>query len=343
MQILKNVKDGVTFITLDNQKGMVVTLCTVGAAIYDLKFIDKNQNLESIVLYPSELEDFYHSTGYQGKCIGRFSGRIDKGVCKINGEEYHLDINWNGVSSLHGGFDGIAFKNFDYEIKEEADKVLVTFTYLEKENQLPGDVNYAFTYEVMKECNDINLIFEAETNKDTLVNLTNHVYFNLSGEAKRTVMDQKMQLLCDKYTRLNNELITEEIEPVNKVMDFRNLHAIGDEINDPSIQNHQAKGYDHCWIKEDLNNPLIAVMQDDLSGRRLKVSTSYPAIVCYAGCYPAGFDFNEGRIKIEKHHSMCVECQYVPNGINMENVEKAILKRGEKYHHYIKYQFDLVE
>lgn len=342
MYVWENKIDDVTFITLNNQTGMKIVLSTNGASIYDLKVIDKNNNLESVVLYPTNLEDFYTSTGYQGKCIGRFSGRIDKGVCEIAGKKYQLDINWNGISALHGGFNGIAFQNFLYQIVEDSEKVEVIFTYLEKEEILPGDVNYQITYQVFKNKNEINLLFDAETNKETIVNLTNHVYFNLSGDGKRTVMNQKMQLLCDKYTKLNQELITEKIEEVNEVMDFRRLHEIGDYINDDSLQNHTAKGYDHCWLKTDPEKAEVAVMQDDLSGRRLKVSSSYPAVVCYAGCYPLSFPFNKDGIKISKHHSMCLECQYVPNGINMDNVCKAILKPGEKYHHYIKYQFDLI-
>lgn len=343
MIMTKRMVGEVTFIELDNGNGMKVTLCTNGASIYDLQVVDKEGKLESVVLYPTKLEDFYTSTGYQGKCIGRFSGRIDKGVCEIAGKKYQLDINWNGVSSLHGGFNGIGFQNFDYDLREDDEKFEVVFTYLEKENQLPGDVSYTFTYQFMKEANELNLIFEAETTKETIVNLTNHVYFNLSGDLKRTVLEEKMQLLCDKYTRLNNELITEAIEKVNEVMDFRTLHKIGDYINDDSIQNHTAKGYDHCWIKADESKPEVAVMQDDLNGRRLKVSSSYPAVVCYAGCYPTDVLCNAEGIKIEKHHSMCLECQYVPNGINMSDVDKAILKPGEKYHHYIKYQFDLID
>ena len=343
MIISKKHIDEVTFITLSNQKGLEVTLCSCGASIYDLKFIDSKGNLESIVLYPTNLEDFYTSTGHHGKSIGRFSGRIDKGMCEIGGKEYHLDINWNGISSLHGGFEGIGFKNFDYLIVEKDSSIDVVFTYLEKANQLPGDVSYKFTYEIMKESNNFTLFFEAETTEDTLVNLTNHVYFNLSGDAKKNILDHKLQLLCDKYTNLNNELITIAIEPVNEVMDFRKPHKIGDYIFDELIQNHTARGYDHCWIKENENNDLIAVMIDDDSKRMLKVSTSYPAIVCYAGCYPAEFPFNKDAITIEKHHSMCLECQYVPNGINMDGVEKAILKAGETYRHYIKYEFDLME
>ena len=343
MKINTKLIEDVAFITLVNSRGMEICLSSFGASFYDIKTLDKNNNLESIVLTPTSLEDFYYSSGYQGKVIGRFSGRIDKANCQINGVNYDLDINWNGVNSLHGGYDCIAYKNFSYEVKEENDYVDVIFTYLEKENKLPGDVFYTITYRVFKTKNEVINLFEATTTKDTHVNLTNHVYFNLSGDLKRDTLKQKLQFFCDKYTRLNNELITIKVDPVNDVMDFRNMHEIGKHIYDESIQNHTAKGYDHCFIKEDLSKEKIAVMQDDESGRRLTVETSYPAVVYYAGCYPAAFPFNKEGIKIGQYHSVCLECQYVPNCINMDGVDKAILRKDEKYSHYMKYSFDLTE
>lgn len=335
------VIENVSFISLKNNSGLEVKLCTFGASFYDLKVLDKFGNIESVLLTPSDLNDFYYSTGYYGKCVGRYSGRIDKGVCSINDKEYKLDINWNDVNSLHGGFKGISFVNFDYEINESTDWVDVVFTYTELASKLPGDVTYKFTYRIMNNVNEIKLSFEALSTEDTIVNLTNHAYFNLSGNARRTVMDHQMQFLCDKYTRLNNELITISVDEVNEVMDFRKMHPVGQFINDESLQNHTAKGYDHCFLKEDVKNPLVAVLFDELTGRKLSVYTSYPAVVCYAGCYPNPFDFNEDRIKILKHHSVCLECQYVPNGINMNDVDKAILRKGEKYNHYITYKFDI--
>ena len=334
------VIENVSFISLKNNSGLEVKLCTFGASFYDLKVLDKFGNIESVLLTPSDLNDFYYSTGYYGKCVGRYSGRIDKGVCSINDKEYKLDINWNNVNSLHGGFKGISFVNFDYEINESTDWVDVVFTYTELASQLPGDVTYKFTYRVMNNVNEIKLSFEAQSTEDTIVNLTNHAYFNLSGNARRTVMDHQMQFLCDKYTRLNNELITITIDPVNEVMDFRDNHPIGKYIEDPSLQNHKALGYDHCFIKEDVANPLLAVVKDNESGIGLSISSSYPSVVFYSGCYPDSYPFNEDKITNIKYHAFCLEPQFIPNGINMEGVEKAILKPGETYSHYIKYSFE---
>lgn len=333
-------KDDVSFITLINSKNMTVVLSTFGASFYDLKLPNKDGVIESIILTPSSLEDFYYSDGYYGKSVGRFSGRIDKAKCIINNKEYILEKNWNGINSLHGGYKGISFQNFNCEIKQDKDFTDVIFTYLEKEDLLPGDVNYRITYRINENSNEIRVIFNAFATKDTICNLTNHVYFNLSGNLKRNCLEHNLQFLCDKYTRLNNELITLSIDEVTPVMDFRNKHKLKDFIYDESLQKHTALGYDHCWLKEDVNNPLVAVLEDEESGRRVMVSTSYPSIVCYTGCYPKKFDFNSNKVKIEQYHSVCLECQYIPNGINMDNVDKAILKKGEEYNHYIHYNFE---
>ncbi len=336
-------KEEVSFIYLTNKNKMSVVLSTYGASFYDLIIPDKENNLESVILTPSNLDDFYNSTGYFGKTVGRFSGRIDNAMCEINNVKYDLDKNWNGVNSLHGGYKGISFANFDYCICQNDEYTDVVFFYEEKENQLPGDVKYKIRYRIMENNNEINLMFNAISTKDTLVNLTNHVYFNLSGNGKRDCLNQLIQFNCDKYTKLNNNLITISVDKVNNVMDFRKMHKLGDFIYDESLQNHTAKGYDHCFIKEDMNKPEIAVMQDDISGRKLTVKTSYPTLVCYSGCYPVDVDFNKEKFKIKQYYSVCLECQYIPNGINMENEDSAMLKKGEEYNHYITYSFDILK
>ena len=337
----KKEKD-ISFISLVNNTGLEVVLSTFGASFYDLKVKDFKGNIESIILTPSNVEDFYFSDGYYGKSIGRFSGRIDKAKCIINSQEYILDKNWNNVNSLHGGKKGISFSNFEYEILEQEDYTDVIFSYLEKENLLPGDVNYAITYRIFNYKNDIRIIFNAKTTKETIVNLTNHVYFNLSGNLRRDCLEHDLQFNCDKYTRLNNELITLSIDNVDRVFDFREKHPIGKYIYDSCLQNHTSKGYDHCFIKEKIDDELISILEEPISKRRVKVYTSYPAIVCYTGCYPKKFDFNKEKIKIKQYHSVCLECQYVPNGINMDDVDQAILKPGEQYNHFIHYSFELI-
>lgn len=335
--------ENITFITLNHQNGLEVTLCTLGASFYEIKMVDFENKMESILLKPSDREDFYTSKGYFGKTIGRFSGRIAEGKCKIKGIEYKLEKNWNGVNALHGGIKGISFQNFQYDIVDQVDYTAVIFRYTEPEGELPGEVAYQITYQIYKKTKEIMLIFDALSTKDTLINLTNHAYFNLSGDAKRRILNHQLQLFCDKYTDLDKALIPKQIVCVTPSMDFRKPHKIGDYIYDATLQNHTAKGYDHCWLKADFTKEKIAVLLDEKSKRRLTISTSYPAIVCYAGCYPEAILFDEDKKTIEQYHSLCLECQYIPNQINMEHGEEAIVQQGQNYHQFIRYEFDLKE
>ena len=330
-------KDEVTFISLDNECGMNIVLSTFGASIYDLKTIDINNKMESVLITPTNLNDFYQSDKYFGKIVGRHSGRIDKGVCEIDGVKYNLDINWNNVNCNHGGFKGLSYQNFNYDIKDELNSVLVEFKYFEEEGNLPGDVDYKIVYEISKNSNDFTIHFYATTSKKTIINLTNHAYFNLSGDGKDLILNHKLYLPCSKYTRLNNDLITLSIDDVTEVMDFRSNHEIGKYIYDESLQNHIAKGYDHCFIK-DSSDTLSAILKDEVSGRILNIYSSYPAVVFYSGCYPADFKINSG-FNMKQYHGLCLECQYIPNGVNMDNVDKALFDKDEEYYHFIKYEF----
>ena len=331
-------REGYEHVVLTNNKGMIVELSPVGASIYDIILPNKNGEAVSIVLKPSYMENYKNS--YHGKTIGRFSGRIDKGVCTIGGKEYNLDINWCDVNSLHGGFKGLSSQVCQTKVNEFDTYTEVIFTYVEDAHMLPGEVSYEIKYHIMNDINEITTILGAETTEETVVNMTNHTYFNLSGNCKNTVLNHNLYFQCDKYTRLNNELITITIDPVNEVMDFRDNHPIGKYIEDPSLQNHKALGYDHCFIKEDESNPLLAIVKDNESGIGLTISSSYPSVVFYSGCYPDSYPFNEDKITNIKYHAFCLEPQFIPNGINMEGVEKAILKPGEAYSHYIKYSFE---
>lgn len=331
-------------ITLNNELGLELQVSTIGASIFDLKVIDKDNNLESIIIRPKSFEDFYNHKDYFGKSIGRFSGRIDKGKCIIDEKEYFIPFNWNNVNALHGGTeDGISHKEFDYSVIEGKTYSEVIFTYLEKQHYLPADIEYKITYRVYGLLNKFDIYYEAKSNKKTLINLTNHAYFNLSGNGKYNILNHNLTLLCDKYTNLNNELIATSIDSINEVMDFTQGKLIGKHIEDNSLQNHISFGYDHCFIKTSKDNDLIAILSDNVTKRRLTLYTSLPSVVCYSTNYPDGsIKFNVLNDKLKKYDAITLECQYIPNGINMDNVDKALFNENEKYSHYISYNFDIM-
>ena len=338
MEVKTLNREGYAHLVITNSCGMTVELSPVGASIYDIIVPNKNNESVSVLLKPSYMENFKHT--YYGKTIGRFAGRIDKGLCTIDGKDYNLDINWCDVNCLHGGFNGLSSQVCDFSYTVNDDLFEVVYTYTEPSGMLPGTVKYEVVYQIKNDSNEIVTIHNAETDALTVVNMTNHAYFNLSGNCKNTILNHNLYLPCDRYTRLNNELITLSIDPVNEVFDFRDGHNVGKFVEDSSLQDHKAKGYDHCFLKADETNPLIAILSDNESGISLKISSDYPSVVFYSGCYPDSFPVNDDKASSYKYHALCLEPQFIPNGINMENVPQALLKPEEKYSHYIKYTFE---
>ena len=331
--------DEIKHIVVENESGMRVELSAFGASIYDIEIKNENGIYESMVLKATKLEDFYLNPSYYGKTIGRWAGRIDKAVCQINEKTYNLEINWHNVNSLHGGFDGLSSRVFDYNVVAGDEYVDVEFLLEATDNVLPGLAKYKITYRVYNNENTILLLLNASCDEDTLMNLTNHAYFNLSGNSKRTILNHKLYLQCDKYTRLNNELITLSIDKVNQIFDFTTKREIGLYIEDESLQNHTSRGYDHCFIKADESNELLAILEEEENNTQLCIYSSYPSVVFYSGCYPDSFKVNKEVVTNVKYHSLCLEPQFIPNGINMDSVNKAILRKGEEYNHYIRYEF----
>ena len=326
-------------IVVTNDSGMRVELSECGASIYNIEILNDEGIYESMMLTPSDLSNFYKNPSYYGKTIGRWAGRIDKGLCEYSNRKYNLEINWGKVNSLHGGVDGLSSRNFKSTVTENENYIEVNFHLEAYDNVLAGLAKYDIKYKIFKNENTLLVLLNAICDEDTLMNLTNHAYFNLSGDGKRTILEHNLYLNCPKYTKLNNELITISIDDVNEVFDFTTKHKVKDFIMDPSLQNHTSRGYDHCFIKTSDTTDLIAVLEDEENHMQMKLYTSYPAVVFYSGCYPDSFKFNKERLDNQIYHSLCLEPQFIPNGVNMEGVEKAILKANEEYKQYIKYEF----
>ena len=316
-----------------------VKLSTLGAGIIDIKYIDKFNVKESCVAQPINPYDYINNTAYYGKICGRASGRIDKGILNLDEKAYKLDINWNNISNLHGGYKGISEKIWEYDVRQQKDYTEVTFktTSLDNESGYPGNLFITVTYKISN--NQIEIDYEANCDKTTVCNLTNHTYFNLSGDCKTNALDHEIFFNASKYTNLNNELITTSIDDVNKVMDFREPKMLKEDIFDSSIKNHAANGYDHCFIFDDVNlEKCNAYIYDKPSGRKVEVYTTYPSIVMYACCYPSGDIIAKGR-KIQLHDSVCLECQYIPNSVNMNLNDKSVLKTDQTYKEKTIYKF----
>ena len=326
---INNMKFKIINVTNDNN--FKVSLLNYGACIRGIFVDDKILNVT-----PNNLSGFINCDPMYGKTIGRYAGRIEDGKFTLNGNDYQLDLN-NGGNCLHGGKDCIGNKIFDYNIKKENDRIVVEFTYFDKEKRFPGDVDFKIKYTIFKKKNDLLIDYYAKSNKDTILNLTNHTYFNLSGNCHKTVIDERMYINADKFTKLKNNMCLESIEDVLDVMDFRKEKTIGKDIENVFLQNHPTKGYDHCFILRDHNlNDVIASLYDDNTRIRLNVYTTYPCVVVYSCNYPSDRKILGNKYP-KKYQGICFECQYMPNSINYG--DETILRANEEYHEQTIFSF----
>lgn len=328
-------------IELENDLKTKVTLCSFGASIYDIKTLDKNGNLESIIVTPNNDEVFKYNDGYYGKTIGRTSGRIKDSKYTLNGVNYVIpSADLNG---LHGGNDSISFKTFKYEIFKQKDLTKVVFnTFLQDmESGFPGDVDLAITYILYNNENKLEVTYEAVSNKDTLMNITNHSYFNLSGNNKRDILNHNLYLNSSKMEKLEN-MIPVAVVDCEEKYSFKNPHKIGDFIFDKEIKS-SANGYDFPYIFDEQNVLLDnVILIDEESGRSLTINTTYPAVVIYTCNYPGDTIVKSNNKSLDIHGAICLECQYLPNAINNDFIEKKneILKKNTKYLNQIIYKFN---
>jgi aldose 1-epimerase len=349
MQVLISsyVVKGLDFkvIEVKNELGLEIKLLNYGASVIDIKVPDLQGQVETVLVTPKRLDDFIHNEGYFGKTIGRTSGRIDKGCYKLNQKVYQLDKNWKGISNLHGGYNGLSEQIWNYDIKETDAYGIVSFSYISEhqENQFPGTLIVQTNYYISKTENVVRIEYKGQSDKDTLCNLTNHSYFNLSGNMKENILNHELYLRANRFTKLNDEMIAKQIIPVNQVMDFRISRPIGTYLEDDSLQKHPALGYDHAYLFDDNRfNQVKATLYYPKSGRKLEICTTYPAVVVFTSNNSLDYEII-GKSRMERYDGICLECQFIPNGINMDlsEADKAILKANEIYHHQIIWNFSV--
>ncbi|MEO7978271.1 aldose epimerase family protein [Flavobacterium sp.] len=347
----QNVKDSVTIVKseygttpkgekidsykLKNQNGMEVDIITFGGIITDLKVPNKEGVSENVVIGFSSLEQYMKPNPYFGALIGRFGNRIAKGKFSLDGKEYKLAIN-NAPNALHGGPEGFHRVVWKAEEAKSGQSAVLKLSYLSKdmEEGYPGNLQVFVTYTLTNN-NELEVLYEAETDKKTVVNLTQHSYFNLSGDFSKTILDHEITLDADKLVPVDPTLIpTGELQDVaNTPFDFRKPKLIGKDI---AVQNEQIKrggGYDHCWV---LNNPekgktVIAKAYHQASGRVLEVTTDEPGIQLYSG------NFLDGTLPMRNggtyaHRTgFCLETQHYPDSPNQKNFPTTVLNPGENY------------
>ena len=334
----------VKLFNLTNQSGLSIAITNYGGTITSIKAPDKHGKFEEITLGFDDpaaywSEKYLANCPYFGCVIGRVGNRIAKGKFVLNGQNYTLAIN-NGENHLHGGLKAFDKVVWDAEASEDQTgaKVSMTYTSPDMEEGYPGNLAVKFSY-TLTDANELIIDYEAETDKATPVNLTNHTYFNLSG-CKRNILDHDLQILSNRITEINDALIpTGKIVNIKQTdFNFNELRPIGERIeNVPG-------GYDNNYVLDNEQGELIcaALVIDPESGRTLEVFTTEPGVQLYTGNFLDG-SYSRGGFSFTKHTAFCLETQHYPDSVNHREFPSIILEEDEIYTQTTIYKFGVEE
>lgn len=326
--------------TLKNDSGITVYLTNYGARIVGIIAPDKDGNLADIALGYPDIGGYLKDNMYLGPIVGRFANRIGDAKFTLDDQEYNLFKN-DGNNTLHGGKKGI--DKHVWDAKQDGNSITMTYMSPDGEEGYPGNLNISVTYTLNPD-NSLKIEYEAETDKPTVVNLTNHTYLNLRGEGDSTILDQYCQINADYYTPIDNEWIpTGEIAPVaDTPFDFREGKEIGQDIMADNEQLKNGLGYDHNWV---LNKDSVraltfaAKLWDKTTGRYVKVLTTEPGMQFYCGNFMDGSVIGKSG-KPYLYRSACIfEAQHYPDSPNHDNFPSTVLRPGEKYTQVTIYEF----
>jgi len=310
--------------TLKNEFGFEVSITNYGGAITSLK------TPADIVLGFQTLDEYVHNPRYFGALIGRHANRIARGRFSLNGVRYQLPCN-NGPNHLHGGFRG--FDKRDWTVREDDNTLHLTYYSKAGEEGYPGNLTAFVDYTLHD--NELRIDYRATTDRDTIVNLTNHSYFNLRGAG--TILDHELMLNADHFTPVYEDLIpTGEIEAVEGTpWDFRKAKAIGAELNDV------VGGYDHNFVLNDWDGTLrlAARLYEPVSRRALEILTTEPGMQFYSGNFLDGSFTGKNGVAYEKYAGLCLEPQYFPDAPNHPNFPSTTLRAYEEYKQTSVYRF----
>jgi len=314
--------------TLINPNGLRAKITNYGAILVSMEVPDRDGKMADVVLGFDTLDGYLGEHPYLGAIVGRYANRIGKGKFVLNGVEYKLAVN-NGPNHLHGGikgFDKVLWKLED--IKAESDEAFVKLSYLSADGEegYPGNLACSVTYTLTKD-DELKISYEAKTDKTTVINLTNHAYWNLAGQGNGDVLGHELMLNADKFTPVDKDLIpTGEIKPVkDSPMDFTRPMAIGSRINQVGM------GYDHNYV---LNSgggklDLAARVYEPNSGRVMEILTTEPGVQLYTANWLGGSGKSGKAYK--KHYAFCLETQHFPDSPNKPEFPSVVLKPDQKY------------
>ena len=327
--------------TLVNASGAFVRLCDVGAAIVSIGVPDRDGKLADVVIGYNDPLDYFSDGPCSGKVPGRYANRIAKGKFTLDGTEYTLPVN-NGPNHLHGGPDG--FQNQVWESRIEGNAVEFLYFSEDGEAGYPGNLKTVAHYS-WGEDNSLKLILTAQTDKPTVVNLTNHAYFNLDGEASGSVLQHRLELNASQFLPTDETLIPlgQPADVAGTPMDFVEAKPIGQDIKAPFPALQYGKGYDNCYLIDGyLPGQLSEAAQlwGATSGRHLTVLTTQPAVQIYTGNWLAGCPAGKTGRAYQDYDAVAIECQHCPDSPNQPGFPSTVLRPGEVLEEAIIWVFD---
>ncbi|MDD8049177.1 MAG: galactose mutarotase [Thomasclavelia sp.] len=331
IKVIKDIDENIKLISLSSKK-LEVVVSNYGATIVKVLLDDKDGIKRDVVLGYDDFSKYQTLDACLGACVGRVANRIGKATFTLDGVKYDLVAN-NGPNCIHGGIKGFAYQIFDYAI----DNNRLILTYISKDNEegFPGEMVFKVIYEVVGDT--LRTEYLATSTKDTLINITNHSYFNLSGKPE-IIDDHILEVKASKFAYVDNDgLPTGEIKDVtNTPFDFRKPTRIGDQIHKSHPQLTIGKGFDHPFIFDEKENQVTLYNKD--TGIELIVSTSLPQAQIYTANY---LDGRVGKYNdtYPARSAVCIETQNMPDDIHLANKPKTILKKGKVYNEYTSYTF----
>lgn len=322
---------------ITNANGSYVEIIDYGCKICKIVVPNKNKELVNVCLGYDTLDEYVDDGCFLGTAVGRYANRIANGKFTINGVEYKVDLNEDGVNNLHGGYKN--FSNCVWKLDEKGDDfVKFTRKFVDMEGGFPGNITAYITYQ-WSDSNELLISYEATTDKDTVINMTNHSYFNLSGDYTKEILDHEVIIYTDKYTPVNEKCIP--LDGVESVIgtpfDFTTRHKIGERIDCDNEQLRIGKGYDHNYAFDNLDDKLMAEVFCEESGISLKCYSCEPGIQLYTGNNLVMLNKDEDKFKLRT--GLCLETQKYPDSPNNDKFPSALVKAFEKYSSYTKYEF----
>ncbi len=331
--------------TLKNKTGMQVSITNFGATVVSIMVPDKAGKMADVALGYDDLAGYELNKNYLGVLVGRYGNRIAHGKFSIDGTEYTLAKN-NGDNSLHGGIKGFNKAMWEAKDVSKGGEAAVEMKYVSKDGEegYPGNLSVTVVYTLTNK-NELKIDYSATTDKKTVVNLTNHTYFNLAGQGNGDILKQDLMINADTFTPVDSGLIpTGELKKVEGTpFDFRKATAIGARIEANDEQIKLGGGYDHNFVlnrKAATGLSLAARASDAASGRAMEVWTTEPGVQFYTGNFLDGSFKGKGGIAYQKRTALCLETQHFPDSPNHPSFPTTLLKPGAKYHTTTVYKFE---